>query len=113
MLVGGSLLAPVSLMTPWIALALFIVGLGWNMCYIGGSSLLADSLAPAERGQYQGLSDLTVNATAALSSISSGLILAAFGYGLLCALGAALALLPLALVGLHGVRQQAATPRSA
>ena len=82
MLVAGALLAPFSLMTPWIALALFIVGLGWNLCYISGSSLLSDTLAPAERGQYQGMSDLSVNASAALSSISSGFILAAFGYAL-------------------------------
>src|SRR6266536_3208022 len=49
LLIAGSLLAPVSLMTAWLALALFLVGLGWNLCYIAGSSLLSDTLAPAER----------------------------------------------------------------
>ncbi|HEU5086496.1 MAG TPA: MFS transporter [Roseiflexaceae bacterium] len=113
MLVAGALLAPFSLMTPWIALALFIVGLGWNLCYISGSSLLSDTLAPAERGQYQGMSDLSVNASAALSSISSGFIMAAFGYGLLCAFGAVLALTPLAVLVLHSVRGRLLAPRSA
>ena len=103
-LIGGALLAPVSLMTPWIALALFLVGLGWNMCYIGGSTLLSDVLSPAEHGQYQGMTDLAVNIAAASSSLSSGFIMAAFGYGLLCLLGAGLALIPLALVGWQGVR---------
>ncbi|HET9222278.1 MAG TPA: MFS transporter, partial [Roseiflexaceae bacterium] len=44
LLIGGSLLAPVSLMTAWLAVALFLVGLGWNLCYIAGSSLLSDIL---------------------------------------------------------------------
>ncbi len=103
-LIAGALLAPFSLMTPWIALALFLVGFGWNMCYIGGSTLLADTLSPAERGQYQGMTDLAVNVSAASSSLSSGFIMAAFGYGLLCVLGAGLALVPLALIGWQGVR---------
>jgi MFS family permease len=48
LLIAGSLLAPVSLMTAWLALALFLVGLGWNLCYIAGSSPLWDVLAPAD-----------------------------------------------------------------
>lgn len=95
LLVGGALLAPVSLLTPWLALALFLVGLGWNLCYIGGSTLLSDALTPAERGRAQGASDLLVNLASAGGSLTSGLILARFGYGPLCLLGAALALLPL------------------
>ena len=51
LLFAGSLLAPVSLLTGWLALALFLVGLGWNLCYIAGSALLADILAATERGQ--------------------------------------------------------------
>ena len=94
-LIAGSLLAPTSLMTPWLAMALFLVGLGWNLCYIAGSSLLSDILAPAERGQIQGLNELVVNLASALSSLSSGVILAYFGYAALGATGAALALLPL------------------
>lgn len=100
-LIAGALLAPVSLLTPWIALALFLVGLGWNMCYIGGSSLLSDTLAPSERGQYQGLSDLSINVGAALASISSGFIMAANSYAFLCMLGAILSLVPLVMGSLQ------------
>ncbi len=106
-LIVGALLAPISLLTPWIALALFLVGLGWNMCYIGGSSLLSDTLAPAERGQYQGLSDLSVNVGAAIASISSGFIMAANGYAFLCMLGAILSLVPLVIASLQLRRDQA------
>lgn len=106
LLIAGAALAPVSLMTPWIALALFLVGWGWNLCYIGGSSLLSDTLAPAERSQYQGMSELAVNLSAASGSLSSGFIMAAFGYTLVCVVGAAFALFPLALLGWHSLQRQ-------
>ncbi|HMQ30355.1 MAG TPA: MFS transporter [Chloroflexaceae bacterium] len=97
LLIGGALLAPVSLLTPWLALALFLVGLGWNLCYIGGSTLLSDALTPAERGRVQGASDLLINLASAGGSLGSGLILARLGYGPLCLIGAALSLLPLVM----------------
>jgi MFS family permease len=99
LLIAGSLLAPVSLMTTWLAVALFLVGLGWNLCYISGSSLLADILTPAERGPVQGANELAVNLASATSSLSSGVILAGLGYTALGLAGAALALVPLALIG--------------
>jgi MFS family permease len=105
LLIAGSLLAPVSLMTAWLALSLFLVGLGWNLCYIAGSTLLADILAPSERAQVQGTSELVINLVSAVSSLGSGFILASLGYSVLGMAGAALALLPLALVGWQGVVQ--------
>ena len=104
-LIAGALLAPISLMTPWIALALLLVGLGWNMCYIGGSSLLSDTLAPAERGQIQGMSDLAVNLVAASASLGSGFIMAAFGFTLLCTISAGLAFAPLVLIAWQSLRR--------
>lgn len=98
LLIIGSLLAPISLMTTWLEVALFLIGLGWNLCYIAGSSLLADILAPSERGQVQGTSELIVNAAAATSSLGSGLILARFGYTTLSLFGAVLAMVPLVLL---------------
>jgi MFS family permease len=111
LLIAGALLAPASLMTPWLALALFLVGLGWNFCYISGSSLLADSLNAAERGRIQGAADLLVNLSSAIGSLGSGVIMAATSYGVLCAIGTALALVPL-LVALPYVRSAARTARS-
>lgn len=104
--IAGALIAPLSLLTPWLALALFLVGLGWNLSYIAGSSLLADALSPAERGRVQGASELLVNLGSASGSLSSGLILARLGYGPLCLIAAVLALLPLiaALPGMRAAR---------
>jgi MFS family permease len=94
-LIAGSLLAPVSLLTPWLALALFLVGLGWNFCYIAGSSLLAEQLSAGERGRVQGGTELLVNLASAGGSLGSGVIMAATSYGFLCIIGVALALIPL------------------
>lgn len=110
LLLAGALIAPISLLTPWLALALFLVGLGWNFCYIGGSSLLADSLAPSERGRVQGGADLLVNLSSAFGSLGSGFILAGPGYGALCLIGAALALLPLIVAAMHARAARAAVP---
>jgi MFS family permease len=112
LLVAGALMAPLSLLTPWLALALFLVGLGWNLCYIGGSTLLSDSLTATERGRVQGASDLLVNLGSASGSLGSGLILASLGYGILCVIGAILALVPLGLAVPHldGARAQRGVP---
>jgi MFS family permease len=99
LLFAGSLLAPLSLLTGWLAFALFLVGLGWNLCYIAGSALLADILAPSERSQVQGSTELIMNLASATSSLGSGLIMAGLGYRALGLAGAAFALLPLALLG--------------
>jgi len=96
LLIAGSLLAPVSLMTAWLALALFLVGLGWNFCYIAGSSLLSDALAPAERSRVQGANELVINLASAVGSLSSGVILAYAGFAALGAVGAVLSAMPLA-----------------
>jgi MFS family permease len=95
--IAGALIAPLSLLTPWLALALFLVGLGWNLCYIAGSSLLADSITAGERGRVQGASDLMVNLASAFGGLGSGLILAWLGYGVLCLLAAALCLIPIVM----------------
>jgi MFS family permease len=97
LLIVGSLIAPLSLQTVWLALGLFLVGVGWNLCYIAGSSLLADSIMPSERGRVQGASDLLVNLGSAAGSLSSGVILAATGYTVLCILAALFSLVPLAV----------------
>jgi MFS family permease len=102
-LIAGCVIAPFSLQTPLLALALFLVGLGWNGCYVSGSSLLADALTPGERGAAQGAADLAVNFAAAASSLSSGLVMALLGFGALCAIGSVLALVPLILMGAQGV----------
>ncbi len=75
--------------------ALFLLGLGWNFCYVGGSTLLADQLTQIERARTQGFNDLVVGLAGATGSLSSGLIFAALGYNAMAFISAGLALLPL------------------
>ncbi|MCX6078369.1 MAG: MFS transporter [Chloroflexi bacterium] len=77
-----------------LAISLFLLGLGWNFCFVGGSTLLADQLSPAERARTQGTNDLLVGLASATASLSSGIIFATLGYALVAALGAALAVIP-------------------
>ena len=65
-----------------LAVGLFFLGLGWNFCYVGGSSFLADQLGPAERGRTQGLNDLLIGMTSASGSLGSGLVFSRLGYNM-------------------------------
>ncbi|HEY5982221.1 MAG TPA: MFS transporter [Anaerolineales bacterium] len=78
-----------------LGVALFFLGLGWNFCYVGGSTLLADQLTPRERARTQGLNDLMVGLASATGSLSSGLIFSALGYSVMAYVSAGLALVPL------------------
>lgn len=96
-----------------LGVALFFLGLGWNFCYVGGSTLLADNLSPAQRARTQGLNDLLVGLASAAGSLFSGFIFAAVGYSIMGYISAAVAIVPLLAVFFWmrgGVRQmQAAT----
>jgi MFS family permease len=96
-LVIASLFAPLSPEVIPLAVALFLLGLGWNFCYVGGSALLADQLNSLERSRTQGVNDLLVGIATALGSFISGLIFAAWGYGLVGVIGMALSVIPIGL----------------
>lgn len=98
-LIAACLIAPLSLRALPIGFALFLLGLGWNFCFVGGSSLLADQLAPAERSRIQGVNDLLIGLVSAVGSLSSGLIFATLGYATMGLIGATAAVIPLLLVG--------------
>ena len=77
-----------------LAVALFLLGLGWNFCFVGGSTLLADQLMPGERVRTQGFNDMAVGLASALGSLGSGLVFAVLGYNVMALIGAGLALIP-------------------
>ena len=60
--------------------ALFLLGVGWNFMYVGGSALLTECHTPAERAKTQAANDFMVFATMAISSASSGLLLSKSGW---------------------------------
>ncbi len=97
-LVAACLSAPLTGATFPIALSLLMLGLGWNFCFVAGSTLFADQLRPAERGRAQGLNDLLVGLASAAGSLGSGILSARFGYAGVGMAGGLLALLPLFFV---------------
>jgi MFS family permease len=60
--------------------ALFLLGVGWNFMYVGGSALLTECHTPAERAKTQAANDFMVFVTMAVSSASSGLLLSKSGW---------------------------------
>jgi MFS family permease len=75
---------------------LFLNGVGWNLAFVSASALLTDALSPHERASIQGLADLVMGLMGAVGSALGGVVLGAWGFGTLNALGAALLVVPLA-----------------
>ena len=99
LLVAAGLLAPLSTEVLPLAVALLLLGIGWNFCYVGGSTQLSDQLSPAERAKTQGTNDFLLGLATASASLLSGLMYASIGYNMMGVIGAALALLLLGLTG--------------
>jgi MFS family permease len=59
---------------------LVLLGLGWNLLFIGATVLLTRSLDPAERFRGQGLNDFMVFSSQALASLAAGAVLHRFGW---------------------------------
>ncbi|MFZ0543864.1 MAG: MFS transporter [Candidatus Promineifilaceae bacterium] len=73
-LAAACLLAPISVEVPLLALSLFLLGLGWNFCFVAGSSLLSAELTANERGRAQGVSEAAVALGAGAGSLGTGYI---------------------------------------
>lgn len=58
----------------------FLLGTGWNLMVIAGTTLLAESHAPGERGQAQALMQLANGVVAAAMSFASGALLTGVGW---------------------------------
>jgi MFS family permease len=80
-----------------LAIALFLLGLGWNFCFVGGSALLADQLSPVERSRTQGTNDLLVGLASGTGSLGSGFIFAASNYTVIAIVAGVLAFIPLSM----------------
>ncbi len=89
--------APLSPNVIPLAVALFLLGLGWNFCFVGGSTLLADQLSPLERSRTQGTNDLLVGLASATGSLGSGIVFAMSSYTVIAIVSGVLALIPLSM----------------
>ncbi len=96
-LILSCLMAAPSISLLPLAVALFLLGLGWNFAYVSGSALLADQLSPGERAKTQGINDLILNLCSGASQVGSGVVYAVGGYGLMGVAAAGMAVVPLIL----------------
>jgi MFS family permease len=115
MAVGTVLLMGASVMTPFtdnfaIMLAMmFLLGYGWNLCFVAGSSLLLDGLAPHERGRTQGAGDGIAALAAAIGGIATGPIFGAGGMGWIGAAGLATSVVLALVLARHGLSDRPGT----
>jgi MFS family permease len=77
------------------AVALILLGIGWNFAFIGGTTMLTGTYQPAERAKVQAFNDFCISATMAVGSLSSGSLLSWLGWN-----AVNIAVLPLALLAL-------------
>ena len=79
---------------PATAVALFGLGLGWNLSFVAATAQLADRSRPEERGKLLGFNDLLSGATGAALALLGGLALSAIGVAALAIGGTVLVVGP-------------------
>jgi MFS family permease len=87
---------------------LVLVGVGWNLMFIGASTLVTQTYAPSERAKSQAAHDVLMSACAGVASLSAGALLQHWGWrGLNEAALAVLALAAVVLAWLSWRQRQA------
>jgi MFS family permease len=83
-----------------LVLALVLLGVGWNLGLVSGTTLVTDAVPLETRARTQGVVDLGIALAGAGGGLSSGLIFAATSYATLTLVGGLLALLIIPIVAL-------------
>ncbi|WP_225823498.1 MFS transporter [Streptomyces naphthomycinicus] len=79
-----------------LALALVLLGLGWNLGLVSGTAIITDTVPLATRARTQGMVDVCIAIAGTTGGMASGVMVAAAGYPALALTGGvlSLALLP-------------------
>ncbi|GAA2865677.1 MFS transporter [Nonomuraea rubra] len=95
------------------AVALALLGLGWNLGLVAGTTIITDSVPLAVRARSQGLVDLSIAIAGAVGGLVSGFLVAAAGYPVLAVGGGilALAIVPVVISTARGRRAPGVTDR--
>jgi len=75
-----------------LALALGLLGLGWNLGFVAGTAMITDATPLSVRASTQGSVDVVVSLSGAGAGVMSGVMVATTSYAALSLLGGALAL---------------------
>src|SRR5690606_28023958 len=92
---------------PALAVALALLGLGWNLGFISGTAMIVDATHPAVRAKTQGKLDILLAVAGASGGAASGMVVAHSSYTAL-ALGGGILSLLLVPVVIRARRQRAA-----
>ena len=105
LLVGATVVSALAGYRPSLLfLGLFLLGLGWSFAMIGGSTLVTESVASADRVTVQGAADLTMSVCGGSAAFASGFIKRAFGFHMLANVGT-VATLALLVIGMKALRR--------
>jgi MFS family permease len=97
---------------PAVGLAGFALGLGWNLCFVGGSGALAREVPDAERTAVEGAVEAGVWGMAAVAGLVATTVLATGGIAVLATTAAVVALVPISpVVGRPAPRVPKSQPR--
>ncbi len=105
-LAGSGIAALLGISFANFAVALILLGLGWNFAFIGATTMVTDCYRPAERRKVQALNDFAIFVTVAIASLLSGQLLDGFGWN-----AVNYALFPMAGLALLLVFWQSLLPR--
>ena len=98
-LLGASCAAlPFAESVPATAVALFALGLGWNLSFVAATTALVNRTAPYERGKLLGFNDLASSLLGASLALFGGLALQGLGLVVLAAGMTVIALAPAAFI---------------
>ncbi|MEV7179845.1 MFS transporter [Kitasatospora sp. NPDC093679] len=89
---------------PLLALALALLGLGWNFGLVAGTAIITDAVPLATRARTQGMVDVAIAVSGAAGGLASGAVVDLAGYPVLALGGGllALAVLPAVVLTARG-----------
>ena len=105
-LIAACVIAPLGTSVFTLGLALFLLGLGWNFCYVAGSALLDDILTTHEKGSIQGSTEALINLASGVGSLGSGFIFSSVGFLAMSWGTILIAIIPLFLALRWGLKRQ-------
>ncbi len=84
--------------TPLLLVALFLLGLGWNLGFVAGSALLTVGFSPELRARLQGRADSITWTSSAVASVLSGVFYQLTDFRFLAWVGLGLLAVPIVIV---------------
>lgn len=106
LIIGAAVVNLTGISVAHFTVALILLGVGWNFGFIASTAMLATAYRPEEAARAQGLNEQVVFGVMALASLSSGLLLEAFGWQAINILAIPVAGAAILLLGLSGTARR-------